>query len=437
MISSYLKKVITILTMISLGVILGFYSRPGLGQDFYHGFLKDKATGEGISEASILINGVKGITTDTNGNFKILNPEFPLSLEISHVSYQSEVVIIQSYLQNGIVIHLKNKRLNIEEVEIVAEKIQRFFPGKYFYIVDYAFVNNKILIIGYDHSKLNLGRLLLTNLSQDTLSSYDIDDPKRLYKDGINNIHLFAGDSVFQLFIKGNKVHFLYPTAADNFPSELLKFQFKMGRNFYYKDHGENRQTDIYYVIDTVLKEIFPILTIYNYDIFNSQEEAFRYIQWVPKWELKMDTSKAMVDLARRQMESYVYDINISHKPINSRIFKAGDNVAIVDLTNMKTIQFDQNQNEISNVKNQLPKHHKIKKLIIQDSVTEKLYWVNYIGSKVELLELDINTGEVINFLETPNLPFIENIKIQNGVIWFLYQPRLGEPVRSLFRMNK
>ena len=72
---------------------------------------------------------------------------------------------------------------------------------------------------------------------------------------------------------------------------------------------------------------------------------------------------------------------------------------------------------------------------VIQDPVTMKLYWIYYKGSKVLLGEFDPYTGEIANTLETPSFPFIENIKVRNGVIWFTYQPRLGETVRSLFRM--
>jgi len=72
---------------------------------------------------------------------------------------------------------------------------------------------------------------------------------------------------------------------------------------------------------------------------------------------------------------------------------------------------------------------------VIQDSKTGKIYWIYYKGSKVLLGEIDLNSGQIVHNLETPSMPFIENVKIRNGTIWFTYQPRLGETVRSLFRM--
>jgi len=65
-----------------------------------------------------------------------------------------------------------------------------------------------------------------------------------------------------------------------------------------------------------------------------------------------------------------------------------------------------------------------------------KLYWVYYKGSKALLGEIEINSGKIVRTLETPSVPFIENIKIRNETIWFTYQPRLGETVRSVFRMK-
>lgn len=73
--------------------------------------------------------------------------------------------------------------------------------------------------------------------------------------------------------------------------------------------------------------------------------------------------------------------------------------------------------------------------MVIQDPITEKLYWIHYKGSRVLLGEIDPFNGEIVDVIETPSFPFIENIKIRNGIIWFTYQPRLGETVRSLYRM--
>lgn len=419
------------------GFIFIFFVDSAFGQDNYQGTLKDIETGEGISGATIVYADGKGVISDQQGNFKIEDPLFPMRLEVSHLGYQSKVIIIRSIFETGMIIPLEVTNVNIDQIEIVGERIQRLFKGGYFYIIDYAFVGDNILLIGYDQSRLNHGKLLLTNLSQDTLYSMSVKKPKNLFKDGFGNIHLFTGDSVYQLFIKGNEVQLLYPTKTSNFPIDLLKFQCQIGEYFFFKELVGEGQVNKYYAIDTVKNNIIPLRTVYMVDLFNSEDQASRYRQWVPRWENKMDTSLAVVIAARREMESYVYDINVTHKPINSRIFKVGSRAVIVDLANQRTIQFDQNLSEVSSVKNKLPQHHKIQKLIIQDPTTEKLYWVNYVGTKVSLMELDINTGMVKKTLNTPNFPFIENIQIRNGVIWFLYQPRLGETVRSLYRMKK
>ncbi len=86
--------------------------------------------------------------------------------------------------------------------------------------------------------------------------------------------------------------------------------------------------------------------------------------------------------------------------------------------------------------KTKLPKHSNRQKIVIQDPITQRIYWLYYKGSKVLLGAVNMDSGEIDETLETPNLPFIENIKILNGVIWFTYQPRLGETVRSVYRLN-
>ncbi len=427
-----LKKV----SLLLCGFIFIFFVNSTFGQDNYQGTLKDNDTGKGISGATIAYADGKGVISDQKGNFRIEDPLFPIRLEISHLGYQSKVVIISSIYEMGMIIPLEPASVDINQIEILGERIKRLFPKTYFYMIDYAFVDDKILIIGFDQSRLNHGKLLLTNLSQDTLFSRPVGKPKNLFKDGFGNIHLFAGDSIYQLYVDGNEVHFLYPIKIQDLPDDLLKLQFHNDEYFFFKELAGEGQVNKYYAIDTLSKSVVPLRTIYMIDLFKSEEQASRFSQWVPQWELKMDTAPAVVDYANKMMEAYVYDINVTHKPINSRIFNVEGNAVIVDLANQKTIKFDQNLEEVSTVKNKLPQHNKIQKLIIQDPASDKLYWVNYVGTKVTLMELDINTGKVKETLETPNFPFIENIQIQNGVIWFLYQPRLGEKVRSLYRMN-
>jgi hypothetical protein len=108
----------------------------------------------------------------------------------------------------------------------------------------------------------------------------------------------------------------------------------------------------------------------------------------------------------------------------------------LTDLTNSLIYWYDDNFGLIKTVKADLPKHPQRQKEVIQDPFTKKIYWVYYEGSRVLLGEIDPETGKIVNTLQTPSLPFIENIKIRNRVIWFTYQPRLGETVRSLYKMN-
>ena len=84
----------------------------------------------------------------------------------------------------------------------------------------------------------------------------------------------------------------------------------------------------------------------------------------------------------------------------------------------------------------EIPLHNIRIKYFVQDEITKKIYWVYYKGDGVLLGEIDPATGKIVNQIETPKFPYIENIQIRNGVVWFLYQPRLGETVRSLYKMN-
>ena len=128
--------------------------------------------------------GDTGVTSDQSGKFVIQNPDYPIIMEISHLGFYSKTVIIKSRLESGIIIRMSPKTTQINEIEIVGERIKRFFQNQYYYIVDYFLYDNSILTIGYKNSRLSQGQLTLIDMNQDTIASLPISKPKRIFQDG-------------------------------------------------------------------------------------------------------------------------------------------------------------------------------------------------------------------------------------------------------------
>jgi len=411
------------------GVVVFLLACNSIAQVRFNGKIQDSENQLGIAHATIVFDG-GAVISNMKGEFSIEQPTYPMVLYLSHVSYHPQTLIINTKYESGIVISLIPKTVAIERIEVVGEKIKRFFKGQNYYILDYVLMDNNILTIGYEQKNMNRGKMVLSGINDDKNISIEIEKPKKLYKDGFGNIHVFAGDSVFQVYVHNSDIWLLYPTSVDDFSKELLKYKFPFSNYHIFREFLGEGQVNNYYAIDTVSRETLPIKTVYSEELFSVSQAAERYRQWKPNWSKKVAADPGG---ANAMFEVYVLDIFVTHKPIHSQIFKMGGELFLFDIANNRTYLFNANLKEFDIIPNHFPKHHKRNKQIIQDSKTEKFYWVYYKGNKALLGEIDPYSGKIVDEIETPSLPFIENISIHDGELWFLYQPRLGETSRSLF----
>lgn len=401
-----------------------------------NGTISDSETGRSIADATIKITDSHSTISNKLGKFSLLVDDFPAFLEVSHVSYQPRQVVVRSNIESDFVIHLSPKINQIDEVVVAGEKLKRFFETEYFYVIDYAFIEDRVVLIGFNKSQFWSGEVRLMTNDGRLLESKPITRPKKLLQDAFGNYHLFAGDSVYQLYVNQVESHLLYPTHKEEFSKDLLMLQFADDQKFLFKEIKDRGLYNEYFVLDTIAKERKRVAKIYDLKLYDTNMNPAIYSRLTKDIADKMRATEENIDVVRGVFEDYAYDALIVHRPITSQAFKWQHTYLIFDMVNRQILHYDNSFNQTRVVKSKLPKHKKRRKVVVQDPFTEKLYWVYYHGSRVMIGEINPLTGKVLEPIETPPLPFIENIKINNGTIWFTYQPRLGEQVRSLYRLN-
>jgi hypothetical protein len=403
----------------------------------FHGKIIDDTTNKPIPNATVTGKGILGTTSMNNGTFEIDIVDYPCIISISHLAYQPVDIVIQSPTQDGLEIIMVPKAVEIEQVVISQNRIKRYLANKDFYVVDYDFIGDNIYVIGFENKNLSKGKVILLNPTEDTLGYCSIKKPRKLFRDAFGNIHLITKDSIFQLYYDSSNLRLLYPSTVDEIPMDFLNLKFVNGAKFLFKNISPFEQSHQYYVVDTLNRAKENLTNIVNYQLHPSEGTGVEYggaRKGIPS-RANLRTL-AEIQAARDEFEMAVYDMAIIHFPVHSYVFRLGAGFVIADLTNKQFLHYNDQFELISKVKAKLPKHKQRQKTVIQDPSSEKMYWVHYRGSKVLLGEINPYSGEIVSSIETPSLPFIENIKIRNGVIWFTYQPRLGETARSLFKMR-
>ena len=403
----------------------------------FTGTIRDALTEKTIANASISLVTSKGVTSWTNGYFEINIEEYPVTLTITHLSFHKREVIINSPVESGMNIFLEPKTVDLAEVAVYGKRLKRYYEKKNFYVVDFDFIDNNICLIGFENKQLNKGKVILINSIEDTLAYLNVNQPKRLYRDAYDNLHLITKDSIFQLFYNAPRFHQLFPTHQEEIPYEFFQMKFIEENKFLFKSISPRDQAHEYFVIDTLLKTTEILKKINSYEMAGARSitaNMARPERRIPG-RAGGELSISMMESLRDVYEMYVYDISIISFPVHSQMFRVENGFVLIDMVNNQINHYTSAFEPVKTVRSRLPKHKIRQKIVIQDSKTGKIYWIYYKGSKVLLGEIDLNSGQIVHNLETPSMPFIENVKIRNGTIWFTYQPRLGETVRSLFRM--
>lgn len=405
----------------------------------FKGTVLNSETNTPISNANITIDDQQGTITNSKGEFSVDITSFPVILTISHLSYYHQEIVLNTELQSGLTIHLVPKTMDIDEVVISVDRIRRFFEKNNFYVLDFEFLGDKICVTGFDNRRLSQGRTIVVEETGDTLYTVAVDRPESFIKDAFGNIHLITKDSIFQLYDENNDLELLYPTHRKDVPLEFYQLEIVHEAKFLFKVISNNGQTHEYLLIDTVNQTREVLKTIIDTKLEYHPYRPANYAGTARSMSGRAgvrDMTKEMMEMYRDQSERYFYSTLIIHQAIHSQFFKNGNSFILFDHINNRIIHYDTEFKAIKTIKSKFPKHKQRRKQVIQDLLSGKFYWVYYQGSRVLLGEIDTNSGEIINTIETPHFPFIENIKIRNGIIWFTYQPRLGETTRSLFKMN-
>lgn len=104
-------------------VLLCVLSLSAISQSTIKGKVRDKATGEPIFSANVIVKGTTtGITSDFEGEFKIQVDKLPVTLQISFIGYEPKEVVVSEANQRVDVL-LASAQILIDAAEIVGERI--------------------------------------------------------------------------------------------------------------------------------------------------------------------------------------------------------------------------------------------------------------------------------------------------------------------------
>ncbi len=391
-------------------------------QNFYtiKGVVKDSSLSNPITSASIMcIDNSEVSGSDKNGFFKIPVTSFPCKLIVSHLGYINKEITFSSYSQK-VEILLREKINELPELSVTIIKPLPITEDEPLYITDYEFVNDKILALAYRNKMLLQARLYVLTLEGDTVFSVPVKKPDQLYKDCFDNRYFISNSDAFQLVIDSCNIDFLYPLPSDEFLTLFGLLAEAKKNKMYLKKYSLHNQMLKYIEYDEDSKTYSELITIENETNTRMLNDRARIICFSDDPE----TQARFEDMA-------------FYKPVFAPLINIHDTLYLFNFEDSWIGMFDDSCMLINKIPIVFHQDKNWKHEMYFDKSSGKTYAMFRKNGISTLKEINIETGQLINSIQIPDLPFVDNIKINDGKLYFLYTDHSkSEKLRMLYSMK-
>lgn len=391
-------------------------------QEFYivKGYIKDSLSKSPLSSASISYEGNSEVSiSDKSGYFKITVTSFPCSLIVSHLGYNNKTINIPSF-NTKVEVLLSEKTNELPELSVTVIKPVPITKEEPLYIADYRILNDKILALAYKNKVLSRARLYLLTFEGDTIFSVPVSKPDQLYKDCYGNNYFLSKNNAFQLTIDSCIIDFLFPFPADEFIQLFNILAEARGEEMFLKKYTLNNQVLEYITYDKSAKTYSELFTIEN-------EKNARMLH---------DRSRIIYSSDNPELQTRFEDMAF-YKPVFAPLLNIHDTLFLFNFEDSWIGCFNDSGNIVKQTSIAFHQNKDWKREIYFDEATGKVYTLFRKNGLSTLKEINLETGQLTNQVQIPDLPFVDNIQIHNGMLYFLYTDHsTNEEMRMLYCMK-
>lgn len=420
-------------------LLSGFFLRAQVIPLF--GFVSDSATGAVIPYANVLVKGtVNGKVTDEKGSFFLKVDSLPVTLVVTCIGYRTTEVRVERSSSKTLTIVLAPSAQLMNEVVISAERLKLIQKDQSLMAVDFEFYDNYLLVLAHRDVRSPSRLMLLDATGANVSTLYVSHKMEYLYRDCFGEIHLQSNDSSWQVHYDYEKLQLLYPTTREKMETAFKGVDLFFGGRMYTRlvhFHGQRCNylasaggftTCFHKSCDTV--GVQRITTNYDINYFlmkRRRGEGYNYsTRYIKK---NIDNFQAELQLAGKDAASL--------RPHNGPVVQHNNAVWIFDFTNNHALRFN---NELR-VTDTIPldfhanRDYDWNGQLYRDEITDQLYTAYEWKGITHIYQLNDTTFQLQNDVVLANMPFPKELKIRNGVAYFLWLDRATEGAnRMLYR---
>ena len=376
------------------------------------GYCKDE-NGKAIENVSVYVHDSLLVSvTDEQGRFTYNLAKAGMKLRFAHMVFEPTYYTIKDKDLNGknLTIRMKTKSHELLEVEVTANAPHIVFDNPVMTVLDYTLREDGIYMIVYRRRN---SALLHLSFDGDTLHEMPISSRyKYLSKDAFGEIHAISDYKVeqlgFQESIDGKKIFMNFynsmsrKTFYDQFSTILAASDsiFVTGRYFYYNKElgyyrnrlGSDKEPELlHYIVDEEGRDDIWLLT---------HTGGIGANFWVAD-------------------------------PIYNPIYAIDNKFYLFAYTDHETIVFDAVGNELErhpltfheyrNWNGKMMPDRRWKQKMLYDAARKEFYTFFVNDGIYTLKRIDLKTGTATSVMDLSGYPFAQNMRIHDGVLYFIY----------------
>ena len=430
--------------VIFLSLFLSVESNAQVQYRFFYGKVIDNVTRQPVRNVNFSVKDSRtGTVSDDKGEFSFYLEKLPAILTVSHVGYITKRIILDTATYK-MTLYLVPEVTMLKEVVISATPQETIFKDSHFAILDYEIDSGFVYLLIY-RNRFSKSELICRTPGGDTIAQSGLlpFTAKRLVRDCLGYLHVFSGDSVFQVFRKGGEILLIHPVTVRKYDevlsdclastAELLYFKrttdMGLGTEFYTIDRKNNRRRWISQVRDEKKAKMLR----------RNQEDAWMLMNPAQpdQGSEKMSESRENVTSMRNATVDWYWIRKIIYPPVKSFLYRIGEFICIFNTPNRQMEFYDLQGNYSYKIELRLHDagEGRWTNDILIDGVTLKVYTTYLKNGTLGLYEIDLNTGELTRILSVFHL-FPQKLRIFDNYLYYLYDdPQLPDN-KMLFRQR-
>lgn len=313
----------------------------------------------------------------------------------------------------------------MEGVTVSSDPVHRMFRSNIDYVEDYVFENGgKLIVLSYRGAFASRQKLSLVDGNGRTVDEMDINGSTvKLFQSCMGGKYIFSHDSVQRVLLTdssiqaGPKKHIFYSGFKN-----IMACQLQVEKEFYFRN--------FHYDTGVLFSVVHAPSNRFN-DFYCTANESVDYYKKEMKWITSTTFAanhKAYGD-SKDALRKLYKDVALDFaKMERCNIYLKEDSILIIDVNKKIFVLLDRFSLQVQRiVPFRFSTDDILKITFLKDEVGDRYYMLQPLSERTQRIqEVDPNTGALMGLPQTIARKWISLVKVQDGKIYFLFQPTNG-----------